>query len=653
MIKKVFIPNRGEIAVRIIKAAQKLGIKTVAALWRDEAASLPASMADEVFWWDVPSLSATYLSPDHIVDAAVRCGADAVHPGYGFLSENHLLAEACAAKQLTFVGPKAEHLRQMGDKTLARRLAVEAGIPVLKGWDGEDILTETAPLPYPLLIKAAMGGGGKAMHVVHSPEELRHKLAQAKGEAKRYFGDGRVFVERYIANPRHIEVQLLADGHGQVIHLGERECSIQRRHQKIVEETPAPNLPDHVRRAICDDALRLAKTIGYLNAGTIEFLLDDTHHHFFLEMNTRIQVEHAITEEVTGIDLVAEQLRIAGDQALGIAQKDIRFRGHAIETRIYAEDPHNGFAPSPGTISYVEWPQLPHARIDTAIAQPLTVLPDFDPMLAKVITWGTDRQEAIERHLSVLAQCVIAGIGHNVAYLLELLNAPAFRAGQTDTHFCDTRQRELLQAYQREIGTEHFVAFALWKLAQIRLTAPSASESIFYRLLQTFKVNDGNKEVAIDYDTLNGQVALHVHGQRLAPCHIVQRNLSLAFTLNGTEHRFWLIPQHHRINLYSRGVVHTLTDTSLLPPYNPVRPDDAMAGGNSLSAPIPGRVLKVNVQPGEHVKKGHTLVVLEAMKMENHLKAWKDATVETLEIDQGETVKANQLLLTLSENWVG
>ncbi|MFT3738813.1 MAG: biotin carboxylase N-terminal domain-containing protein [Breznakibacter sp.] len=649
MINKVFIPNRGEIAVRIIKTAKKLGIKTVVALWCDDAMTLPAKMADDVYWWEQPLLSATYLNPEQIIAAAVRCGADAVHPGYGFLSENFRLAEACAASQLTFIGPKTEHLRQMGDKTWARQLALSAGIPVLKGWDDNSIFAETTSLPYPLLIKAAMGGGGKAMHVVHSPGELRQKLTQAQGEARRYFGDERVFVERYIAQPRHIEVQLLADGYGHVIHLGERECSIQRRHQKIVEETPAPNLPDPIRRAICLDAVLLAQSIGYINAGTIEFLLDEENHHYFLEMNTRIQVEHAVTEEVTGIDLVAEQFRIANGEALSIGQSDVHFRGHAIETRIYAEDPQEGFAPSPGPIACVEWPQQPYVRIDTAVGQPLTILPDFDPMLAKVITWGSDRQEAIDRHLNALDGCALTGINHNVGYLSELLNHPKFRQGTVDTHFCDIHSHELLYRYKNknEPGSEHLVAFALWKMAQTNRSGQPDGHDAFFRHLQAFRVDCFGREYTIGYTTENGRIGFTIHGQRHCPIQAELNGHRLTFGLNDIVYRFWLYPHDNKVDLYVKGIVSTLTDMSLCPHYHPAKTETNAINGNALSAPIPGRILKVNVKPGEQVKKGHTLVVLEAMKMENHLKAWKDATVQSLAIDQGQTVKANQLLLTL------
>jgi acetyl/propionyl-CoA carboxylase alpha subunit len=648
MIRKVFIPNRGEIAVRIIKAAHVLGIKTVVALWRDEQSSLAVQMADEVYWWETPLLAESYLNPQRIVDAAIAVGADAVHPGYGFLSENYLLAHACEQNGLLFVGPNPLHMKQMGDKTKARELAKNAGIPVVEGWNGDELdrLADKAKLPYPLLIKAAMGGGGKAMHVVETPDELEGKLLRAKGEALRYFGDSRVFVERYVASPRHIEVQLLADRYGNTIHLGERECSIQRRHQKIVEEAPAANLPDEARQAICADAVLLAKSIGYVNAGTIEFLVDAKHRHYFLEMNTRIQVEHPVTEAITGIDLVVEQFRIANGEALAIAQHDVHFNGHAIETRIYAEEPANDFTPSPGQLTLLEWPVGSGVRIDTALSGPCTVLPDFDPMLAKVVTHGVDRQQAIDKQLDALRGCVLMGVSTNLAYLMEVLNHATFRNGVATTHFCDRHHNELINLLTQTAPSAAFAAIALWKHFKTAELLGVRPEDVMGRLLEKLKVQFNQSEHCVVLRRLQGNWHVMVDDDTIVVQQVAFSNNGIAFSVGGQRFGFRIVLDKNRISLLSNGRTLDFVDVSILPNYEPVG-NRIKEQGNNLKSTIPGRIVKVNVEVGQLVSKGDTLLVLEAMKMENHMKAWKDATIESLHVEAGHAVAANQLLMVL------
>jgi acetyl/propionyl-CoA carboxylase alpha subunit len=648
MIRKVFIPNRGEIVVRIIKAAHVLGIKTVVALWRDEQSSLAVQMTDEVFWWETPLLAESYLNPQRIVDAALMVGADAVHPGYGFLSENHLLAQACEQNGLVFVGPRTEHMKQMGDKTKARELAKNAGIPVVEGWDGDELvrLADKLRLPYPLLIKAAMGGGGKAMHVVETPDELDGKLIQAKGEALRYFGDSRVFVERYVASPRHIEVQLLADKYGNTIHLGERECSIQRRHQKIVEEAPAANLPDEARQAICADAVLLAKSIGYVNAGTIEFLVDANHNHYFLEMNTRIQVEHPVTEAITGIDLVVEQFRIANGEALAIAQNDVRFKGHAIETRIYAEEPANNFSPSPGQLTLLEWPVSDGVRIDTALSGPCTVLPDFDPMLAKVVTHGVDRRQAIDKQLDALRGCVLMGVSTNLAYLMEVLNHATFRNGVATTHFCDRHHLELISPLAQTALVEAFAAIVLWKHFKTAELLGVRPEDALEQSLGKSSVLFNHSEHSVVLRRLQGNWHVLVGDEKVVVDQVTVSNDGISLSVGKQSFAFRIVLDKNRICLFSDGRAFDFIDLSLLPSYAPIG-NRIKEQGNSLKSSIPGRIVKVNVEVGQLVAKGDTLLVLEAMKMENHMKAWKDATIESLHVEAGHAVAANQLLMVL------
>ena len=374
-INKVLIANRGEIAVRVIKTLKKLHIDSVAVFADNDANALHRRMADEAYPLGNGTLKDTYLNVCKIIDAALDAGVDAIHPGYGFLSESPELAKACQANNLIFIGPDAETMRLMGNKIAARKVAVEHGIPVAFGTMGshEEILQMADTLPYPVLIKAAAGGGGKGMHIVWDKSDLKDELQRASREAEKYFGDGTVFVEQYIENPRHIEVQVLADHHGHVIHLHERECTIQRRYQKIIEESPSPTLTEEKRQQICDTAVKLCQAIGYHNAGTVEFLVDKNMNFFFLEMNTRIQVEHPVTEMRTGIDIVEEQIRIARGKEMGWTQDMIQPQGHAIELRIYAEDPVNGFLPTPGKVTAYHEPQVRGARVDSSIDGPCLI----------------------------------------------------------------------------------------------------------------------------------------------------------------------------------------------------------------------------------------------------------------------------------------
>jgi len=437
-IKRVLIANRGEIAVRVIKACRALGLETVLATSETDRQSLPAQMADRVVCIGPASASKSYLNANAIVATAVGTGADAVHPGYGFLSESSHLATLCDQHDITFVGPRADQIHKMGNKLEARALARQFGVPVLPGSEkvesAEDALKIANKIGLPIMMKAAAGGGGRGMKIVTEHSQMAEMFTAAAAESLSAFGDNTLYLERYISNARHIEVQVLGDRFGNVIHLGERDCSLQRRHQKIVEESPAPGVPPALRDEICESAARLARSIGYESAGTVEFIYDeDEKRYYFLEMNTRIQVEHPVTEAVTGIDLVQEQFRIASGEPLRIKQKDVTFSGHAIECRVNAELPFEGFRPSPGPIARWQIPTDSHVRVDTHCYEGYVVPINYDSLLAKLIVHGKDRQEALLRMRAALTDFVVNGIGTTIPFLAYAMDNPAFSAGRVNT----------------------------------------------------------------------------------------------------------------------------------------------------------------------------------------------------------------------------
>ena len=447
-IKKLLVANRGEIAVRVVRACREMGIATVAVYSEADREARHVQMADEAYAIGAAPATESYLVVERLVETARRAGADAVHPGYGFLSENPAFAEACARAGLTFVGPPAAAMRRMGSKTAARTLARELGVPMVPGTldaIGSDAEAARAAreIGYPVMLKAAMGGGGKGMRLVRRAEDLPEALRAARAEAAAAFGDAAVYLERAVAEPRHIEIQILADTHGKVIHLGERECSIQRRHQKLVEECPSPLVDSALRERMGEAACRLARTSGYVNAGTVEFLVDADRNFYFLEMNTRLQVEHPVTEMVTGIDLVREQLRIAAGEPLALAQADVAWRGWAIECRVNAEDPFAGWLPSPGTITALHAPSGPWVRDDSGVYAGYTVPRYYDTLLSKLIVWGADREAACERMLRALGEYRVVGVRTTIPALARIIAHPDFRAGRLSTAFLERVLPEL------------------------------------------------------------------------------------------------------------------------------------------------------------------------------------------------------------------
>ena len=447
MFKKILIANRGEIAVRVIRACHEMGIAAVAVYSDVDRASLHVRKADEAYPIGLPAATESYLNIQKILDVAARSGADAIHPGYGFLSENPKFARACADARVKFIGPTAAAMDAMGSKTRARQSMEKAGIPFVpgtsRGLESFEQAREVAGrIGYPIMLKAAAGGGGKGMRLVHVPEELQSALESAHSEAARAFADDEVYVEKAIVNPRHIEMQVLADEHGHTVYLGERECSLQRRHQKVVEEAPSPIVDPEMRRRMGEVAVRVAQSAGYTNAGTVEFLVDEDKNFYFLEMNTRLQVEHPVTELITGLDLVHLQIHIANGEPLPFTQEEVQIRGHAIECRIYAEDPDNNFFPSPGKITLLLLPSGPGIRRDSGMYEGWTVPMDYDPLLAKLIGYGTDRAQAIGRLRRALNEYFVGGIKTNISLFRRILNDPDFQAARLDTGFLDRLLKE-------------------------------------------------------------------------------------------------------------------------------------------------------------------------------------------------------------------
>jgi len=482
---KVLVANRGEIAVRIMRTLRRLGIATVVVHHAEDAGSLAVREADEAveLFGDTPV--GAYLDIEAVVAACARTGAEALHPGFGFLSENADFAEAVAAAGVTFIGPPADAMRAMGDKITSKRLAAAAGVPILPGSDGavgsaEAAVTEADRIGYPVLVKASAGGGGKGMRIAGDAAALREAFDRASSEALAAFGDGRVFVERFIERPRHIEVQVLADAHGGIVHLGERECSIQRRYQKVVEECPSPFVDEDMRRAMGETAVALAREVGYVSAGTVELIADADGGFYFLEMNTRLQVEHPVTELVTGIDIVAEQVRIAAGEPLGYGQDAIGMDGHAIECRIYAEDAEAGFVPATGRLQLVRFPSGPGIRVDHGVTEGGDISASFDPMIAKLAVHGPTRDAALARGRAALRETVLLGTVTNTAFLERVLARPAFLAGDTHTGFLDEHADALLAPPADEADERALIAAAALASPRfdLRLAAPEPLASM-------------------------------------------------------------------------------------------------------------------------------------------------------------------------------
>ena len=666
-IHKILVANRGEIAVRIISTLKKLSISSVAVYADNDIDSMHCRIADEARPLGGGTLKDTYLNIQKIIDVALDAGVDAIHPGYGFLSEDADFAEACEANNLIFIGPDAESMRLMGDKIRARQFAIANDIPVVWGLVGsvEDIEAQAAALPYPVLIKASAGGGGKGMHIVDDASQLRLSLEQASREAERYFGNGQIFIEQYIRNPRHIEVQILADHHGNVIHLYERECSVQRRYQKIIEESPSPSLSEERRQAICNTAVDICKKMNYNNAGTVEFIVDENQNFYFLEMNTRIQVEHPVTEQRTGIDIVEEQIRIARGKVMGYTQDSIVANGHAIECRIYAEDPENNFMPAPARLTLYHEPKMRGVRIDSSIDGPTTISDSYDPMISKLICHGKTRESAIAITRNALKEYIVQTHRTNIPYLQSIIDNEDFINNKIDTSYCEKHQKDLISAMHAmrdEIKKEDVVALFLFhdfnKLYLKNRDINNVWERIGY-----WRYNM-NIAVSVEQSAVSHQPSVYdVKIEKISPkslsCNINGQPYEVMLTQNGgdinkviingmTESIFVSETSDNNYCVHLRGLDFICRRNDELNDSRDYSCNDVKNNDMTYYSPMPGKVIKVNVKEGDEVKEGDVLCVVEAMKMENNIKAMTSAKVAKVLVNEGDKVDVKNILIELS-----
>ncbi|MCO5078891.1 biotin carboxylase N-terminal domain-containing protein [Chelatococcus sp.] len=653
----VLIANRGEIACRIIRTARCMGLRTIAVYSEADAGSLFVRMADEAHCIGPAPARESYLNISAIIDVARRTGAAFVHPGYGFLSERAEFAEACAAAGVTFVGPPASAIRAMGLKDAAKALVAAAGVPVVPGYHGErqepDFLGEkAAEIGYPVLIKAVAGGGGKGMKRVDAPADFAGALESAQREAAGAFGDPRVLIEKYVLAPRHIEIQVFADTHGHVVHLFERDCSLQRRHQKVIEEAPAPGMPPETRQAMGDAAVQAARAVGYVGAGTVEFIVDASEglkpdRFYFMEMNTRLQVEHPVTEAITGLDLVELQLRVAAGEALPFDQGGVAINGHAVEARVYAEDPEKGFLPSTGHLWALRLPTDDGLRVDTGVEAGDEVSPFYDPMIAKVIAHGATRDEALDRLAGALGRSVIAGPRTNLAFLKKLCEAPAFRAGHFDTGFIE-RNLDSLGAVPQPVDAEAVRRGVLALLADHHddtARKPGSEAPSPWDARDAFQLMGPRRQglsITVDGERIDdigiewlpaadqtSAIAVHWAGGTTRPAETGTDGTALAATPDGV-----LVIRDAR---QTRVGLHDPFSVDL----------DHLTGGSGIAAPMHGKLVAMLVVPGDTVKKGQRLAVVEAMKMEHVLTSSFDGTVTAIHAAPGEQVAEGASLILL------
>ncbi|MUP39525.1 acetyl/propionyl/methylcrotonyl-CoA carboxylase subunit alpha [Labilibaculum euxinus] len=653
--KRLLIANRGEIALRIMRTARELGIHTIALYTELDRQAEHVLQADEAYPLRGNNLQETYLNLNQIVEIARKAKADAIHPGYGFLAENAVFSQLCVDNGIDFVGPDADAILLMGNKVNAREFAKSIGVPVLEGVVGDSVklIEEAGKMQFPLLIKAAAGGGGKGMRIVYKKEDLQAALESTSRESASYFGDGTVLIERYIQNPRHIEVQILADQHGNVVHLFERECSIQRRFQKVIEEAPSPTLTHELRKEMGNMAVFLAQEMNYTNAGTVEFLVDEDLNYYFLEMNTRIQVEHPVTEMITGIDLVEKQLSIASGRKLKLRQEDIHMKGHAIEARIYAEDPENEFIPSPGEISFYKTPKLfdGRLRLDSAIVGACTIHPDYDPMIAKLVVWDENRDLAIEGLHHALHNYEIHGIKNNIMYLHTLLNTDHFKQNKISTHFCQNNNDELMRKMQEdklEIPAALFqISFVLFELKRKKVN--SIWEEIGYWRQQGIKLRIVDKEV-LDIEIISKDpYEIKISGVPYVFENVTSGDSQLMLEFNGVRYLFYQSKNTEGKSFVScQGIVREMMRWSEIQSnIADVGGSDQKEGDGSILSPMPGRVVKIEVDEGQRVAKGDVLIIVEAMKMENSILAPFHGKVENLLVSEGDQVKNRTELMKL------
>ena len=670
MFHKILIANRGEIACRIIHTARRLGVGTVAVYSEADVNARHVSLADEAVAIGPAPARDSYLAAEKLISAAERTGAEAIHPGYGFLSENAGFAEACGDAGITFVGPSSRAIEAMGSKSAAKTIMQQAGIPLVPGYHGGNqdemfLLGEAEKIGFPVMLKASAGGGGRGMRAVNSPAEFSEALRSAKREALGAFNEDRMLLEKYLEQPRHIEIQIFCDQHGNAVHLFERDCSIQRRHQKVLEEAPAPGMTDETRGAMGDAAISAARAIDYTGAGTVEFIVDSDGAFYFMEMNTRLQVEHPVTEFITGQDLVEWQLRVAAGEQLPASQEQLGIDGHALEARIYAEDPDNGFLPSTGSLGHLQFPaETPQVRVDTGVRQGDTISVYYDPLIAKLIVRGDDRKNCLKRMIEALRQIRVTGVTTNIDFLTSVISHEAFQAADFDTGFIGRYLAELVPEkapadpdilalaalYQvlrrdsrscREAATSDDPTSPWWATDNWRPNLVEEEHFSFHDGIREYEVGiavtgNSREHSELDYVIRTGGQVVRASGR-------LEADGRLAAILDGTQRRIDVAEDHDHLVIFEAGNTFRLKRLS-----DGDHSTEEEATGNLIS-PMPGTIIEVMANEGQQVSKGDTLLVLEAMKIEHTIVAPHDGTVQTLHYRAGDMVEEGVELLVLAE----
>ena len=654
MFRKILIANRGEIACRIMRTAKRLGVGTVAVYSEADAHALHVEMADEAVLLGPAPAAQSYLAIDKVIAAAVATGAEAIHPGYGFLSENARFAEACGKVGVTFIGPPAAAIHAMGSKSESKLLMEKARVPLVPGYHGTEqadshLIHEAMRIGFPVLIKASAGGGGKGMRIVRAEYELQPAIDGARREAKSAFSDDRLLIEKYLERPRHVEVQVFADSHGNAVYIHDRDCSIQRRHQKVIEEAPAPGLSDETRKRMGEAAVAAAKAVGYVGAGTVEFLYADGQF-FFIEMNTRLQVEHPVTEMIAGLDLVEWQLRVASGETLPEGQAELSRYGHAMEVRLYAEDPARGFLPATGRIAHLTWPSAANnLRIDSGVRAGAAISTFYDPMIAKVIAWGEDRTAAAQRLRRALMETEIAGLATNTAFLIDVLGHPAFLKEEIDTGFIERHRADLLP---ESAGTSDR-ALALAATFLVLSGGARAAEAGWrggdphspWATTSGWRLNgEGGSSILLrDNAGQQRDARLTFSGELWtiaiddgAPLRLTAPRIDNGSLVAGADHgrlRVTIVQDGNQVTVIERGRATRVARIDVL-----AEAEAASVGPGRLTSPMPGTVVRVMVEEGASVTRGQALMVVEAMKMEHTIAAHADGIVKQVKFRAGDPV---------------
>ncbi|MCG2608480.1 acetyl/propionyl/methylcrotonyl-CoA carboxylase subunit alpha [Acinetobacter sp. SM34] len=654
MFEKILIANRGEIACRVIRTAKKLGIATVAVYSDADAQAQHVKLADEAIYIGESPAAQSYLQIERIIQAAKSTGAQAIHPGYGFLSENDQFALACQDNNIVFIGPPVDAILAMGLKATSKALMEKAGVPLTPGYHGTnqdaDFLKQQADnIGYPVLIKASAGGGGKGMRLVERSEDFLSSLASCKSEARSSFGNEDVLIERYVIQPRHIEVQVFGDTHGNYVHLFERDCSVQRRHQKVLEEAPAPKMPEHKLEAMRQAAIDAARAVNYVGAGTVEFIVEQDGTAYFMEMNTRLQVEHPVTEMITGQDLVEWQLRVAFGEPLPKQQHELQIHGHALEARVYAEEPEKGFIPAIGQISYLHYPaQNDSVRVDSGIVEGDEISTYYDPMIAKLIVWGKNREAALTQMHHALGQFHVDGLGNNIAFLDRLVLCDSFKNAHLDTGLIQ-REEEFLLKPSTEISAELVASAALIELLSRQAQNPVPSNPVwqqkpFWRLNQqnayTVQLQRNGINLKVQFSTQDQGFVANYNGQQIQLQGQFIDAHTLALQLAGKQQKLAFSQTEHGITLFQNGQTHKFDYLKL-----DYHQHDDQGTENNLTAPMPGVITQVLVAANDKVKKDDVLMTLEAMKIEYSIRAPHDGIIASSYFQKGDQVKAGDELV--------